>query len=165
MKIIIALLLLALIFTFPQVVGAKEADAAAGPCIEARALLVFSEIFDNADNLYYVPLDVRVFDVFFHAEYAHLVINLSPEVLNYGGTHFEWEFVRILLINASSIEGVGYFTVLIDGQRRCLPEGTEIHEIRVYPESLFINAFHPAAPLSFSSLPQAALPTYFLPSA
>ena len=132
MKFIIVFLLLILIFIFPQAVGATGSDIDEQPSVETRAILIFSDIFDNSHDLYYVPHGVSVLDVFFHTEYTHLVLNLSPEVLNYGGTHFEWEFVQILLINAASIEEVGYFTVLIDGQRRYLPEGTKIHEIRVY---------------------------------
>ena len=157
MRILVALLLLALIFAFPQGVGAAESDKltiffyeigddgedvissyiiAIPPhlSVEARAMLIFSEIFDNAnsDKMIYAPRDVRILDVFFHREYAHLVLNLSSEVMNYGGTHFEWQFVRKLIANAASIREVGYLSVLVDGQRRYLPEGTKIHEIRVY---------------------------------
>jgi len=151
MKILLSLLILLLIFIFPQVVGAQELDELqiffyeidvygeewlnyynitipAWLCIEHRALIIFTEIFDNfnPDKMIYVPYGVRILDVFFHAEYAHLVLNLSADILNYGGTHFEYRMINKLLINAASIQEVGYFTILIDGQRQYFPEGTMI---------------------------------------
>ena len=135
MRIAIVLLLLSLIFAFPQTIRAKEVDISARLSVEVKAMQIFSEIFDNSHERNYIPHSVRVLDTFFHKEYAHLVLNLSPEVLNYGGTHFEWHFVQILLMNAANMEEVGYFTVLIDGQLQYLPEGTKIHELRIYGNS------------------------------
>ena len=151
MKILFALFLLFLIFVFPQNIGAQELTRLqiffyeideegeealnyyhitipARLSVEHRALVIFSEIFDNFNpgKMIYVPPDVRILDIFFHAEYAHLILNLSADILNYGGTHFEYRLINKLLINAAGIEEVGYFSVWIDGQRRYFPEGTEI---------------------------------------
>ena len=151
MKIILALLLVLLIFIFPQSIGAQELDRLqiffyeidsdnedalnyyditipSWLSVENRALIIFSEIFDNfnPDIMIFVPPNVQILDVFFHAEYSHLVLNLSSDILNYGGTYFEDKLINKLLINAATIPEVGYFSVLIDGQRQCFPEGTSI---------------------------------------
>lgn len=101
---------------------------------QQRAFIVFNEIFNNfdPDKMIYAPPNVQVLDVFFHPYEAHLILNVSDEILNYGGTHFEYRLVNKLLKNAGNIPGVGYFTVLIEGRREHLPEGIKIHEIRVY---------------------------------
>jgi len=145
MKLFIVLFILILLFAFPQSVGADstkldkltifyfDADEnisyyniiiPAWLTIENRALVVFKQVFDKT---VFVPQGVKVLDVFFHNEYAHLVINLSAEILNYGGTYFEYRLVTKLLMNASGIRGVGYFSIMIDGQWRYLPEGTKLH--------------------------------------
>ena len=149
MKILFALLLVLLIFIFPQSIAAQELDKiqifyyeigidgeemlsyyhiTIPPWLSAenRALIIFSEIFDNfnPDKMIFVPPDVRILDIIFHAEYAHLILNLSTDILNFGGTHFEYRLISKLLVNAANIREAGYFSVWIDGQRQYLPEGT-----------------------------------------
>jgi len=102
--------------------------------VENRAMVVFSNIFDNTyvDEIIFVPKDVHIIDVFFSEEYAHLVINLSAEMLNYGGTYFEYRLVEKLIANAAALEEVAYFTILTEGQSLHLPEGTLIFETKVH---------------------------------
>ncbi|MDR2183036.1 MAG: GerMN domain-containing protein [Clostridiales bacterium] len=151
MKILFAILLVLLIFIFPQSVGAEELDRLqifffeigddgedvlnyyhiAVPSrlsVEDRAIVVFSEIFDNADadKMIYAPPQVRILDIIFHGAASHLVVNLSAEILNYGGTHFEDRLIYKLLINAAGIGNVAYLTILIDGRPQYFPEGTII---------------------------------------
>ena len=151
MKILFALLLVLLIFIFPQNIGAQELDRLqifhyqitanydevliyyhiiipAWLSAEDRALVIFSEIFDNFDpcKMVYVPPGVRILGISFQADNSHLILNLSADILNYGGTHFEYRFIHMLLTNAAGIKEVSYLTVLIDGQQQCFPEGTAI---------------------------------------
>jgi len=153
MKIIFALLLISLIFIFPQGIGAQETDnlqiffyqidddgeevlayylitIPAWLSTEHRALVIFSEIFDNfnPDKMIYAPPNVRILDIFFHASNSHLILNLSADILNFGGTHFEYRLIHKLLINAAGIKEVDSLTILIDGQRQYFPEGTKVHE-------------------------------------
>ena len=157
MKILAIILLVLLLFIFPQELYSPETEtieiffyevSEQGEDVlssyiltipywlntQQRAFIVFNEIFNNFDpeKMIYVPPDVQVLDVFFHPYDAHLILNVSSEILNYGGTHFEDRLVTKLIKNAGNIPGVGYFTVLIDGQREYLPEGIMIHEFKVY---------------------------------
>lgn len=155
-KIILALLLLLLIFIFPQSIGAQDLDKLqifyyivdddgedilnyyhisipAWLCTQNRALIVFTEIFDNfnPDKMIYVPPGVRILNIIFCEYTAHLTINLSTEILNYGGTHFEYRLVNKLLKNTVSIHGVSYLTILIDSQHQYFPEGMEIFNFQL----------------------------------
>jgi len=156
MRIVIAFLLLLLIFIFPQTVFADDldylevfhhAEDADGDIslasykirtptwltTENRALVVFTEVFNNIDpdKMIFAPRDVVVLDVFFFSEYSHLVINLSAEIMMYGGTYFEYRLVEKLLANAAAMPDVAHFTVWVDGQPTYLPEGTRINAVNV----------------------------------
>ena len=151
MKILFALMLLSLLFIFPQRIGAQELDRlqiffyeidAAGEevlnyyyitiparlSVEHRALVIFSEIFDNynPNKMVFVPPDVRILDVLFLAGSSHLILNLSSDILNFGGTHFEYKLIHKLLTNAAGVGEAAYFTILIDGQNQYFPEGALI---------------------------------------
>ena len=151
MKILFAILIVLLIFIFPQNIGAQELDKLqifyyeidgdgeemlayyhiiipAWLSVENRALIIFSEIFDNHNpsKMIYAPPNVQILGISFHATDSHLILNLSPDILNYGGTHFEYKLIHKLLANAANITNVNYLTILIDGQRQYFPEGTLI---------------------------------------
>ena len=151
MKIFFALILLLLLFIFPQRVGAQELDRLqiffyeineegqetliyyhitipARLSVEQRALIIFSEIFDNhnPDKMLFAPPDVRILDVLFLPGSSHLFLNLSPDILNFGGTHFEYKLIHKLLTNAAGIDSVSYLTILINGQNQYFPEGSLI---------------------------------------
>jgi len=100
---------------------------------EHRAAVVFSQIFHNIcpKKMVFAPQNVTILDIFFHHEYAHLVLNVSADVLNYGGTSFEHYFVEKLLLNAAALRQVGTFTLLIEGQPRHLPEGILLHQVQL----------------------------------
>ena len=156
MKFFFALLLVLIIFIFPQSIGAQNLDKLqifyyeigvdgeetlnyhhitipAWLSVEHRALIIFTEIFDNADpdKMVFVPLNVRVLDAFFFEDTAHLILNVSAEILNYGGTYFEYMMINKLLANAGGIPEVGYFSIWINGQRQYLPEGIEVQELNL----------------------------------
>jgi hypothetical protein len=92
--------------------------------VQYRAWVVFSEVFRNGE---FVPPHVRILDVEFKPKYGILILDLSQEVLDYGGTYFEYRFINLLLKNAAALPDVRYFTVLIEGQSRHLPEGSKIY--------------------------------------
>ena len=90
--------------------------------IEQRALIIFSQALDGTKI--FAPNDVKVFDAFFFEDYAHLVVNFSSDILNYGGTYFEYRLVEKLLANAAGMPDVAVFSILIEWQTGLLPEGT-----------------------------------------
>ena len=151
MRFLAAILLLLLVFAFPQIVFGGEVEhievfhheiCADGEVhlvsykitiptwltVENRALVVFSEVFNNAqpDKMIFAPQGVEVRDVLFFWECGHLLINLSADIMLYGGTYFEYRLVEKLLANAAAMPHVAYFTVLIEGQIGYLPEGTKL---------------------------------------
>ena len=160
MKTIMVMSFIMAMFVFPQKVGdiafdelqifyyrainSDEVVMSSYPIIiparlttEQRALLIFTEVFeDSLSKKLFVPKNVKVLDVFFDYESTHLILNLSQDILNYGGTYFEDKLVSILLANAAALPEVGYFTVLIEGKRLHLPEGVLINEIRVYDKNI-----------------------------
>ncbi|MCL2573857.1 MAG: GerMN domain-containing protein [Defluviitaleaceae bacterium] len=150
-RFIIAIVLVLIIFAFPQSVGSGELDMLkvffyeisedghdvmnyyniiipVWLSVEQRAIIVFTEIFDNfnPDEMIYAPPNVQVLDVVFDAENAHLIVNLSLDILNYGGTYFEHLLITKLMTNAANITNVNYFTILINSEPRYFPEGTTI---------------------------------------
>lgn len=155
MKFIVALLTLFLLFVFPQRVSTdlehlriyyfeicETGNATLANYIitipswltvEHRAQVVFSQIFNNIspEKMVFSPQNVTILDVFFHREYAHLIVNVSAEILSYGGTTFEHYLVEKLLLNATALGQVGTFTLLIEGQPRHLPEGILLYQVQL----------------------------------
>ena len=86
------------------------------------AWILFTQVFNsNAD---FVPQNVEILSIWF--DDGVVTINLSEDVMNYGGTYFEYNFVNILLNNAAALPYPNYLTVLVEGRVRHLPEGVEI---------------------------------------
>jgi len=150
-KILFAILFVLLIFIFPQNIGAQELDRLqiffheidadgedvlnyyhitipAWLTVENRALVIFTEIFNNInpEKMIYAPPNVSILGISFHAAASHLIINLSVDIMNYGGTHNEYMLIQKLLANAASMADVRYLTILIEGQEQYFPEGTLI---------------------------------------
>ena len=73
--------------------------------VEHRAQVVFSQIFNNIrlDKMAFVPRGVKVLDVFFCHDHAHLIVNVSSAIFDYGGTMFERYLVETLLLNAAAM--------------------------------------------------------------
>lgn len=156
MKYAVIIFILALIFIFPQSIDfpdfeemhiyhykfCEEGEATLIPhrffvpswlSVEGRAWVVFSQIFNNSlEKMHFMPNNVEILDVFFQHKTANLILNLSAEILKYGGTYFEYRLIEMLLANASQIPKVDYLTILIEGHLRPLPEGTLMHKTKVY---------------------------------
>ncbi len=60
---------------------------------------------------------------------GHLVINVSKEIKEYGGSSWEQMVEIQLLDTAFSLPTVEQVTLLIEGKLDALPEGTQIHHI------------------------------------
>jgi hypothetical protein len=88
-----------------------------------RAFYIYAALFGE---ICFLPPDVRLLDVFI-AE-PLMIINVSPEFTQYGGTFAERALVAMLHRNAWQIRGVGMITLWIDGRLDFLPEGTLLYE-------------------------------------
>gem|GEM_PF-5747663 len=93
--------------------------------IENRAKVIFSLVFDDFEpsRMNYTPANVEILSIGYLAAYSHLVIDVSPQIRDFGGGHFEYRLVARLLQNARGL-GVRQFTMLIDGEVLHLPEGS-----------------------------------------
>ena len=91
-----------------------------------QAWVIFSEIF-RYDGFDFVPQNVCLLWAHYCKLNELLTINVSSDVMNYGGTYFEYRFTQKLIKNALSIEGVSYFTLLVEGELTHLPEGVKIY--------------------------------------
>ncbi|MCL2855131.1 MAG: GerMN domain-containing protein [Defluviitaleaceae bacterium] len=99
---------------------------------EQQAWVVFSKIFNNInpDKMTFVPPNVQILNIWF--ENGALTLNLSSDVIKYGGTYFEHRFVEKLLKNAAQLPASHYITILTEGRARHLPEGIKIFREPLY---------------------------------
>ncbi len=146
MAIRIALIITALIFIFPQKVQANNSAqrlyfysiSEGEDCLEyaelnftedhtasQRAYALFGLLFSEPYNSY-LPDDTRIIAA--NLVENTLIINVSDEILNYGGSYNERRVKELLLTNAFGIKGVDFVTLQIEGECGILPEGTIIHE-------------------------------------
>lgn len=90
--------------------------------VEELFKLLFGDTFKEEANL--VPEGTEIID--FQFKDGAFILNLSKEIKNYGGTLTEWWIVDRILFVGFSIPNVESITLLIEGQRDYLPEGTMI---------------------------------------
>lgn len=90
--------------------------------VEELFEVLFGDTSKEEENL--IPEGTRLID--FKFENGSLTLNFSEEIKNYGGTLKEQWIVYKILSTGFSIEGVQSITVLIEGQKDYLPEGTMI---------------------------------------
>ena len=107
LKLIIPLLMALILFVFPQRVYAH-----------ADTEYAFADLFLTSE---FVPAGVRVLNTLNAGD--RLILNLSQEALNYGGTYFEYRFIQELLNIAGGL-GFERLVLLIEGRPAKLPEGT-----------------------------------------
>jgi hypothetical protein len=111
------LLLCAALLAFSPV-----ADTAAREAYEA-----FTDFFESAGTA--APEGVRVLGV--KLEGDHLTVNISDDIMNYGGNENERELIRQLLETAASLPDTVYFTLLIESRLIPLPEGREVERMSI----------------------------------
>ncbi|MDR1532448.1 MAG: GerMN domain-containing protein [Clostridiales bacterium] len=145
MKLKLQLLLLAglLIFTFPQKAGAesvylinylafdengREYWTTGEVYTEAIdsgqiAYSVFSAMF-GGENTYCIPAGVTVLGT--EIREGNLFLDLSAEILDYGGSFYEERLKAQLISTALGLPGVASLSLLVNGRRAGLSEGGEI---------------------------------------
>jgi spore germination protein GerM len=92
---------------------------------EERIKAIINYFFKNESNLY-TPAGVRVISVSLKEEL--LILDVTPNINNYGGTFFELALKKQLLKTSLDIDGVKKVTLLINGELKPLAEGTIIEE-------------------------------------
>jgi hypothetical protein len=96
---------------------------------EARfAFDIFTAFFNDEDNP--IPSDVRVLGVRFND--GALTVNVSEEILAFGGNENERLLVKALTCAARGVPGASYLTLLIEGELRPLAEGRVVENIPLY---------------------------------
>ena len=93
-----------------------------------KAYILFESLFRNGDSMGWpiLPRNVRVLEAVIVDE--TLILNVSEEVLNYGGTAYERAFAAELAMNALTFPQVKRLTLLIQGEKSSLPEGSMLYE-------------------------------------
>ena len=85
----------------------------------------YSLVVDVETKNEFIPSQTKVLSVQWDGK--TLVVDVSKEIGDYGGgTAIEHEIMCQLLNTAFSIQEVEVFTLLIEGEEKYLPEGTEI---------------------------------------
>ncbi len=89
-----------------------------------KAELIFTEMLNN-EKVTFVPENTKLLSTYF--KNGHLILNLSPEIMNYGGNYYEECLIKQFTKTALDIPGVNALTLLIDGKLTYLPEGTIVY--------------------------------------
>lgn len=101
----------------PEVETAKE-----------HAMVAFKNFFEYGQ--YCVPTDVEVLTITLNN--GHLILNVSKEIWEYGGSAFEIALVEQLLKIASTVPEVSEFTLKIEGIVQPLVQGLELDRVCVW---------------------------------
>ncbi len=138
----LAIILLALVFAFPQAVKAEQVESVHYLKVidnsiekweakklyfedtaskDERTLSVFQNLFSKEEGSF-IPKDVKVLNV--ETKNKHLIINFSEEILNYGGSYYEQRLLAQILKTAAYMEEVEKITICVNGKVAILPEGT-----------------------------------------
>jgi len=89
------------------------------------AWIMFLHLFNSGQD--FVPENVEILSIWL--EDGVLTLNLSAEVMEYGGTYFEYRFVNLILETAATLPYPNYLTVLVEGVAQHLPEGVKVFRI------------------------------------
>lgn len=95
--------------------------------VEENIQYILQSLFDNTKEWdSFIPKNVTVTNILYIN--GSLDIELSEDILDYGGTAWEIAMVDQILATVFSIEEIERFTLLIKGDRKILVEGTIINE-------------------------------------
>ena len=95
---------------------------------EPEKIFALFENYFASENIS-APKNVSVLGI--KIDGGHLILNVSAEILNYGGNANERELIKELLDTAASVEGVTAFTLLVSGELVTLPEGRELDNYKI----------------------------------
>ena len=95
---------------------------------EEEAFAVFADFFGN--GFFCVPEKVKLLAA--EIENGCLILNVSEDILRYGGNAYERALVLQLMKTASSFPGIEYLTLLIEGESHPLTEGRIIYNSFIF---------------------------------
>ena len=91
---------------------------------EEKAMILFTTLMENkCEYATFVPEGTKLIWVVVADE--RLIVNISNEALNYGGTANEAYFVEQIVNTAYSIQQIRSIMLYVDGKEASLPEGTD----------------------------------------
>lgn len=94
--------------------------------VEANMEYILQRLFDNHSNLYSaVPEGVNITNILYIN--GSLDVEVSKDIMNYGGTAREIAMVKQILATVFAYDKVETFTLLIEENGKLLVEGTEIN--------------------------------------
>ena len=94
------------------------------------AEILFTNLFENVSGkISLMPEDVKLLGV--EISDGTLNLNVSSEILGYGGTAYENALAGQIMRTASEIDGVTKLSLLIDGEIRPLCEGSVLENEKV----------------------------------
>lgn len=98
---------------------------------EQKAFIIFDNLFNNTekDKINFVPEGTKILDIIIKDDI--LVLNVTNEIRNYGGTSYETAMIKQLAINALNFKGVKRLTLMFNGNYGALPEGKFIFEYEI----------------------------------
>ncbi len=139
-KIYIVILILILLLCFPPKVFADQTNTIFYYDLQNGQTKLFHEqlnfhgdflnsqiafiIFDNlfCQQKMFIPQGSHLISV--KIENETLILNLSSQIKNYGGSYFEQHLLTQIKLTAQNLN-FDHFTILIDNQKQYLPEGID----------------------------------------
>jgi len=91
-----------------------------------RAWIIFYNLL-CMERSEFVPPGVRLLGVWI--EHGELIVNVSDEIKNYGGTYNEMRLRTQIVLTGLEMRGVNAVTLLIEGEPGILPEGSTIYRV------------------------------------
>lgn len=98
---------------------------------EQKAFIIFENLLNHTvkGKISFVPEGTKLLDLKISGDI--LVLNVSEEFRQYGGTAYENALLKQLALNAMNFKGVKRLTLMIDGNYELLPEGKFIYESQI----------------------------------
>ncbi|GMQ62298.1 GerMN domain-containing protein [Vallitalea maricola] len=107
------------------ILTSQEIDLKNNKNVEENIRYTLQYLFDNNEGHYsFIPEEVTITNILFIN--GSLEIEVSEDILNYGGTAREMSMVDQILATVFSINEVEEFSLFIEGNREVLNEGTSI---------------------------------------
>ncbi|WP_304943418.1 GerMN domain-containing protein [Vallitalea guaymasensis] len=109
------------------ILTSEEIDLKNNKNVEENIRYTLQYLFDNNKGHYsFIPEEVTITNILFIN--GSLEIEVSEDILNYGGTAREISMVDQILATVFSVNDIEEFSLFIEGDREVLNEGTSIKE-------------------------------------
>ena len=97
--------------------------------IAKKAFITLDKLFNNVQNINYVPKNTKVLNV--EKIGKKLYVNINSKILSYGGgSTYEVGLVRQLLYNIFQFDGIDTVSIFIENKKSYFPEGTLIYNYK-----------------------------------